>query len=40
MRARGQKIVERVPLHWLGVRSPTAEMRDRQITMNGFYVVR
>ncbi|RHZ64364.1 hypothetical protein CDV55_104111 [Aspergillus turcosus] len=40
MRARGQKIVERVPLHWLGVRSPMAEMRDRQITMNGFYVVR
>lgn len=40
MRARGQKIVESVPLHWLGVRSPTAEMRDRQITMNGFYVVR
>ncbi|KEY82879.1 hypothetical protein LipA and NB ARC [Aspergillus fumigatus] len=38
--ARGQKVVERVPLHWLGVRSPTAEMRDRQITMNGFYVVR
>jgi hypothetical protein len=40
LRARGQKIVERVPLHWLGVRSPMAEMRDRQITMNGFYVVR
>ncbi|KAF7159656.1 hypothetical protein CNMCM5623_005036 [Aspergillus felis] len=40
IRARGQKVVERVPLHWLGVRSPTAAMRDRQITMNGFYVVR
>ncbi|GFF31972.1 hypothetical protein IFM46972_03393 [Aspergillus udagawae] len=40
IRARGQKVVERVPLHWLGVRSPIAAMRDRQITMNGFYVVR
>ncbi|GIJ91723.1 hypothetical protein Asppvi_010695 [Aspergillus pseudoviridinutans] len=40
IRARGQKVVERVPLHWLGVRSPTAAMRDRQITMKGFYVVR
>ncbi|EAU30792.1 conserved hypothetical protein [Aspergillus terreus NIH2624] len=39
-RARGQKMVENVPLHWLGVRSPTAEMRDRQISVNGFYIVR
>ncbi|KAL4892830.1 hypothetical protein BDV59DRAFT_178702 [Aspergillus ambiguus] len=39
-RARGQKMAENVPLHWLGVRSATAEMRDRQISVNGFYIVR
>ncbi|EAW11003.1 LipA and NB-ARC domain protein [Aspergillus clavatus NRRL 1] len=40
IRARGQKVVDSVPLHRLGVRSPAAEMRDRQITVSGFYIVR
>ncbi|KAF9895120.1 hypothetical protein FE257_000022 [Aspergillus nanangensis] len=39
-RARGQKMVENVPLHWLGVRSGAAEVRDRGVGVNGFYIVR
>lgn len=39
-RTRGQKMVEKVPLHWLGVRCATAETQDRQISVNGFYIVR
>ncbi|KAE8380369.1 hypothetical protein BDV26DRAFT_279587 [Aspergillus bertholletiae] len=39
-RARAENMVERVPLHWIGVRSPTAEIRDRQLEVNGFYIVR
>lgn len=39
-RTRAEKMVERVPLHWIGVRSATAEMRDRQVEVNGFYIVR
>ncbi|KAB8249667.1 hypothetical protein BDV35DRAFT_132627 [Aspergillus flavus] len=40
VRTRAEKIVESVPLHWIGVRSATAEMRDRQVEINGFYIVR
>jgi hypothetical protein len=39
-RARGLKWVEQVPLHRLGVRSATDEWRERQIAVNGFYIVR
>ncbi|OGM44218.1 LipA and NB-ARC domain protein [Aspergillus bombycis] len=39
-RTRTEKMVEKVPLHWIGVRSATAEMRDRQVEVNGFYIVR
>lgn len=38
--AGGQKFAEQVPLHWIGVRSPLAEMRDQRVTVNGFYIVR
>ncbi|RAK97292.1 LipA and NB-ARC domain protein [Aspergillus ibericus CBS 121593] len=37
---RGQKLAEKVPLHWIGVRAPTDEARDKQIAVNGFYIVR
>ncbi|KAJ5631915.1 uncharacterized protein N7484_012015 [Penicillium longicatenatum] len=40
MRTRGQKWVEQVPLHRLGVRSTTDDARERQIAVNGFYIVR
>lgn len=40
MRTRGQKWVEQVPLHRLGVRSATDEVRERQVAVNGFYIVR
>lgn len=39
-RAKGQKWVEQVPLHKLGVRSATDEWRERQVAANGFYIVR
>ncbi|KAJ5128218.1 hypothetical protein N7448_001936 [Penicillium atrosanguineum] len=39
-RARGLKWVEQVPLHRLGVRSATDEWRERQVAVNGFYIVR
>lgn len=32
--------LEKTPLHWIGVRSSTAEKRDQQVTVNGFYIVR
>ncbi|KAJ5496168.1 Monooxygenase FAD-binding [Penicillium fimorum] len=37
---RGQKLVEQVPLHLIGVRSVTDEIRESQIAVNGFYIVR
>jgi hypothetical protein len=40
IRAKGQKFVEQVPLHRLGVRSVADEWRERQVAMNGFYIVR
>ena len=38
--AKGQKWVEQVPLHRLGVRSTADEWRERQVAVNGFYIVR
>lgn len=40
IRAKGQKWVEQVPLHKLGVRSAVDEWRERQVAVNGFYIVR
>lgn len=40
MRAKGQKWVDQVPLHKLGVRSATDEWRERQVAVNGFWIVR
>ncbi|KAJ5180950.1 hypothetical protein N7492_004160 [Penicillium capsulatum] len=40
IRARGQKWVEQVPLHRLGVRSAVDELRERQVVASGFYIVR
>ena len=37
---RGQKFVEQVPLHKIGVRSVTDEIRESQVAVNGFYIVR
>ncbi|KAJ5557952.1 hypothetical protein N7535_009445 [Penicillium sp. DV-2018c] len=37
---RGQKFVEQVPLHLVGVRSVGDELRDSQVAVNGFYIVR
>ncbi|KAE8356271.1 hypothetical protein BDV28DRAFT_116482 [Aspergillus coremiiformis] len=39
-RMRAEQMIDRVPLHWIGVRSAAAEMRDRQVEVNGFYIVR
>lgn len=39
-RARGLKWVEQVPLHRLGVRTATDEWRERQVAVDGFYIVR
>jgi hypothetical protein len=39
-RVQGQKLVEQVPLHRLGVRSMTDGMREKQVATNGFYIVR
>lgn len=32
--------LEKTPLHWIGVRSETAQKMDQQVTVNGFYIVR
>ncbi|KAJ5580329.1 uncharacterized protein N7459_006314 [Penicillium hispanicum] len=40
MQARGQKWVEQVPLHRLGVRSAADEWREKQVAVSGFYIVR
>ncbi|XHG08941.1 hypothetical protein AWENTII_012025 [Aspergillus wentii] len=40
VRMRGQKFIEEAPLHWIGVRSATAEMKDREVLVNGFYIIR
>lgn len=32
--------LEKAPLHWIGVRSETAQKMDQQVTVNGFYIVR
>ncbi|KAJ5342928.1 hypothetical protein N7541_012052 [Penicillium brevicompactum] len=37
---RGQKLAEKVPLHKVGVRSVTDEIRESQIAVNGFFIVR
>lgn len=36
----GKKWAGQVPLHWIGVRSPMAEMSDRRVAVNGLYIVR
>ncbi|KAI9035207.1 uncharacterized protein KD926_004291 [Aspergillus affinis] len=38
--AKGQRMVENVPLHWIGVRSTAAEIRDRGVGASGFFIVR
>ncbi|KAJ5951603.1 uncharacterized protein N7479_010016 [Penicillium vulpinum] len=38
--SRGQKLVEQVPLHLVGVRSVADELRESQVAVNGFYIVR
>lgn len=40
LRAQGQKWVDQVPLHRLGVRSTMDEWREQQVVANGFYIVR
>ncbi|PYI22692.1 hypothetical protein BO99DRAFT_258123 [Aspergillus violaceofuscus CBS 115571] len=40
IRYQGQKMVENVPLHWIGVRGPNAGAVEKQMAMNGFYIVR
>ncbi|RAH43123.1 uncharacterized protein BO95DRAFT_445427 [Aspergillus brunneoviolaceus CBS 621.78] len=40
IRSRGQRMVENVPLHWVGVRGPNAGAVEKQMAMNGFYIVR
>ncbi|KAJ5096453.1 hypothetical protein NUU61_005809 [Penicillium alfredii] len=40
LRMRGQKLVEQVPLYRLGVRSATDQIREQQVALNGFYIVR
>ena len=40
IRAKEQKWVEQVPLHRLGFRSVADEWRERQVAVNGFYIVR
>lgn len=40
IRARGQKWVEQVPLHKLGVRSAVDEVREQKVVASGFYIVR
>ncbi|PWY78021.1 hypothetical protein BO94DRAFT_537805 [Aspergillus sclerotioniger CBS 115572] len=37
---RGQKLAEKIPLNRIGVRAPTDEARDKQVAVNGFYIVR
>jgi hypothetical protein len=37
---RGQRFVEQVPLHKIGVRSVTDEIRESQVAVNGFYIAR
>lgn len=32
--------LEKTPLHWIGVRSETAQKMDLQVMLNGFYIVR
>ncbi|PWY77006.1 hypothetical protein BO70DRAFT_317882 [Aspergillus heteromorphus CBS 117.55] len=36
----GQRLAGKMPLHWVGVRAQTAEVRDKKIAVNGFYIVR
>lgn len=40
MRAKGQKWVEQVPLHRIGVRSALDEWNESQVAVNGFFIVR
>jgi hypothetical protein len=40
IQTRGQKLVEQVPLHRLGVRSAVDEIRESQVAVNGFFIVR
>ncbi|KAJ5730833.1 uncharacterized protein N7483_005341 [Penicillium malachiteum] len=40
MQSRGQKWVGKVPFHRLGVRSGTHQDREKQIALNGFFIVR
>lgn len=40
IRARGQKWVEQVPLHRLGVRSAVDELREQKVVASGFYIIR
>ncbi|KAJ6098504.1 hypothetical protein N7467_000039 [Penicillium canescens] len=40
IQTRGQKLVEQVPLHRLGVRSAVDVIRESQVAVNGFFIVR
>jgi hypothetical protein len=40
IQTRGQKLMEQVPLHRLGVRSAVDGIRESQVAVNGFFIVR
>ncbi|KAJ5313099.1 hypothetical protein PENANT_c018G09093 [Penicillium antarcticum] len=40
IQSQGQKLVQQVPLHRLGVRSAVDEIRESQVAVNGFFIVR
>ena len=37
---RGQQLVDSVPLNQIGIRKPTDDMREKQLSINGFYIKR
>ncbi|KAM3076861.1 hypothetical protein ACMFMG_003670 [Clarireedia jacksonii] len=39
-RLAAQRQVDKVPLHWMGLRTDVDRMRDKAIGVNGFYVRR
>lgn len=40
MQMQRQKLLNRVPLDKVGIRKPGDELKDRQVTFNGFYITR
>lgn len=40
LQLRGQQLFERVPLHKVGIRKPGDDLKDKQLTVNGFYIKR